>query len=97
MADAEEREKAEKLAAAKKRFEQLKKQKEKTKKGGAQKKKEDTSATNEAPAEASPIEPRAEASRTGNADSQEAQRPAVDDEAKGSTEPSAPSDVPPKP
>ncbi|PSK35906.1 hypothetical protein B9Z65_5721 [Elsinoe australis] len=38
MADADDKEKAEKLAAAKKRFEQLKKQKEKGKKGGAKKK-----------------------------------------------------------
>ncbi|KAL9002626.1 MAG: hypothetical protein Q9188_004461 [Gyalolechia gomerana] len=97
MADAEEREKAEKLAAAKKRFEQLKKQKERSKRGGAQKKKEDTSATNEEPAEASSVEPRAETSGTGNADSQEGQRPAVDEETKDSTDSSAPSEVPPKP
>ncbi|KAL8757121.1 MAG: hypothetical protein Q9184_004303, partial [Pyrenodesmia sp. 2 TL-2023] len=53
MADAEDKEKAEKLAAAKKRFEQLKKQKEKSKKAGGQKTKEDASITKEEPAEAS--------------------------------------------
>ncbi|GAM87812.1 hypothetical protein ANO11243_058400 [Dothideomycetidae sp. 11243] len=42
MADAEEKEKAEKLAAAKKRFEQLKKQKQGAKKGGAKRKDDKT-------------------------------------------------------
>ncbi|KAL8714483.1 MAG: hypothetical protein Q9225_006569 [Loekoesia sp. 1 TL-2023] len=94
MADAKEREKAEKLAAAKKRFEQLKKQKEKSKKSGDPKKKEDSSAAKEEPAEAPSTEPPAAASETSNADSQEAQRPAADEETEDSVKPS---DISPKP
>ncbi|KAL9591780.1 MAG: hypothetical protein Q9179_007379 [Wetmoreana sp. 5 TL-2023] len=99
MADAEEKEKAEKLAAAKKRFEQLKKQKEKSKKGASQKKKEDTLATEEEPAEpSSATEPEAPATtaEASNAEAKDVQAHPITEDKKAE-ETDEPSAIPPKP
>ncbi|KAF4554969.1 Hypothetical protein D9617_3g020380 [Elsinoe fawcettii] len=67
MADAEDKEKAEKLAAAKKRFEELKKKQQKGKKGGAKKKEdkaEESAAKTEDAAEVNNVEDESKADNT---------------------------------
>ncbi|KAL8906102.1 MAG: hypothetical protein Q9207_002234 [Kuettlingeria erythrocarpa] len=97
MADAEDKDKAEKLAAAKKRFEQLKKQKEKNKKAGVQKKKEDASTTKEDPAEASTTaepEPPVPETEPQHVEPDGAEVSQTPEETKDTVEPS---EAPPKP
>ncbi|KAI4141644.1 MAG: hypothetical protein L6R39_005253, partial [Caloplaca ligustica] len=97
MADAEDQDKAEKLAAAKKRFEQLRKQKEKSKKGGGQKKKDDASTAKEEPAGGSSTaepEPPAPSPETSNAANKESPTPSTEEKPEDTVEPS---EAPPKP